>query len=90
MPLFTNQNLATLSPHLTTDNYQLAQQNSKRADQIFSLEKIIATGEIKLSQFGRQLARSMQDQEKRIMKESVLKKELNDALFQLEKINING
>jgi len=71
---------------LTAEKLQLSQHANKRVDQIYTLEKIIANGEMKLSQFGKQLARSMQDQERRIMKETDLKRELNGVRMELERV----
>lgn len=70
---------------LTTVKLQLNSSLHKHVDQVYSLEKIIASGEVKLSQFGKQLARSMDDQERRIMNEHELKKELNRVRAELER-----
>jgi hypothetical protein len=72
--------------HLTSEKYQSNHQANRHIDQIYNLEKVIANGEVKLSQFAKQLTRSMQEQERQIQKEVELKKELNTALLELEKL----
>lgn len=61
---------------LTSEKYQFVQQNNNHLVEIEELERIIADGEIRLAQFGKQLSLSLQDQERRVLKESELKKEL--------------
>ena len=61
---------------LTSEKYQIVQQNNKHLIEIEELEKIIENGEIRLAQFKKQLSLSLQDQECRVLKESELKKEL--------------
>lgn len=80
------QELNTKSQKLTAENLRWNQRSNKHMDQIFTLENIIACGEVKLSQFGKQLARSVHDQTKRIAKEVELKKELSGVIIELEKL----
>ena len=61
---------------LTSEKYQIVQQNNKHLVEIEELEKIIENGEIRLAQFRKQLSLSLQDQECLVLKESELKKEL--------------
>ena len=61
---------------LSGEKHHLVQQNNKQLIEIEELETIINNGEIRLAQFGKQLSLSLQDQERRVLKESELKKEL--------------
>ena len=69
---------------LTEEKYRCTQESNLRYSQIYQLEKIIANGEVRLSQFGKQLSLSMQDQERRILNEAELKKELNKARVEVQ------
>ena len=80
------QELNMTVQHLTSEKYQWNHQANRHIDQIYNLEKVIANGEVKLSQFAKQLTRSMQEQERQLQKEVELKKELNIALLELEKL----
>lgn len=68
------------------EKLRMKQQGLARDDKIYTLENIVASGEVKLTSFAKQLARSMDEQERRIMKEVELKKELNTARSELEKL----
>lgn len=80
------QELNSKVQRLTSEKYQLNHQAKQHVDQIYNLEKVIANGELKLSQFAKQLTRSMQEQERQIAKEVDLKKELNTARMEVEKM----
>lgn len=80
------QELNSRVQHLTSENYQLNHQANQHMDQIYNLEKVIANGELTLSQFAKQLTRSMQEQERQLRKEMELKKELNSARMEVEKM----
>lgn len=69
---------------LTAETYRCKQENNKSHSQIDHLEKIIANGEVRLSQLGTQLSLSMQDQQRRIVNEAELKKELNKARLEVQ------
>ena len=69
---------------LTAETYQCDQESNKLHSQIDHLEKIIANGEVRLSQFGKQLSLSMQDQQRRILNEAELKKELTKARLEVQ------
>ena len=71
---------------LTNEKNSLVTACNKGINQVYTLEKIIATGDVKMSNFSKQLARSLQDQEARIMKEAELKKELNYTRLELNKL----
>ena len=71
---------------LTNEKNSLVTACNKGINQVYTLEKIIATGDAKMSNFSKQLARSLQDQEARIMKEAELKKELNLTRMELNKL----
>jgi chromosome segregation ATPase len=68
---------------LTAEKHQLLTR-------IETLEGIIANGEVRLAQFGKQLTLSMQDQQRRILNEAELKKELSRARLELEKLKKEG
>jgi chromosome segregation ATPase len=80
------QELNSRVQHLTSEKYQLNHQANQHMDQIYNLEKVIANGELKVSQFAKQLTRSMQEQELQLRKEMELKKELNTARIEVEKM----
>jgi hypothetical protein len=71
---------------LTSEKYKLNHQANHHIDQIYNLEGVIANGELKLSQFAKQLTQSMQEQERQILKEADLKKELNIARIEVERM----
>ncbi|KAL7531451.1 hypothetical protein ACHAWF_003774 [Thalassiosira exigua] len=71
------QELSTNVQALTAEKLQQNHLLCKKSEQIHTLEKIIASGELKLSRFGKQLARSMEDQEQRIRNEVELKRQLD-------------
>ncbi len=75
---------------LTSEKYQLNHQANHHIDQIYNLEKVIASGELRLSHFAKQLTRSMQEQERQILKEADLKKELNIARIEFERMKCLG
>merc|ERR1711957_108277 len=71
----------TAKLHALTEEKLLSQRHAKERDEsIFTLQGIIANGEVKLSHFKSVITRSHEEQERRIMKEVKLKKELALAL----------
>lgn len=80
------QQLNTKIQTLSAEKLHMQHTATKQSEQICHLENIIANGEVKLSQFGKQLSRSMEDQERRIMKEVELKREMNALRIELERI----
>ena len=71
---------------LTNEKYSLVAACNKSINQVYTLEKIIATGEASMSNLSKQLARSLQDQEACCMKEADLKKELHMARMELNRL----
>ncbi len=78
------QELHEKTQMLVAEKYRCTQESNRLHSQIDHLEKIIANGEVRLSQFGKQLSLSMQDQQQRILNEAELKKELNKARLEVE------
>jgi chromosome segregation ATPase len=75
---------------LTAEKHQSIQQNNTLLTRIETLEGIIANGEVRLAQFGKQLTLSMQDQQRRILNEAELKKELSRARLEIDKPKKEG
>lgn len=64
---------------LTEDKLLLNQHATKHSEKIYMLELVVERGEAKLRSMANQLARSLQEQERRISVEAELKKELRLA-----------
>ena len=71
---------------LITEKHLSKQQSIKHIDHINILESIVASGEIKLSNLGKQLSKSLEEQERRIRKERELKMELHGVRLELESL----
>ena len=70
------QELASQVHALTEEKHNFQRQAKEQDARIDTLEGIIEHGEARLSRFGQQLARSHEEQERRIMREVELTKEL--------------
>ena len=71
---------------LTQENHQLTANCNKNINKLYEYERIIQAGELKLAHFGKQLSRSLHEQEARISLEATLKNQLNSMQLECERL----